>query len=99
MKNEPPAPASTHSFKTIKDVETHAKTRMEKALGDLQHEMAGARTGRASVSLLDNIRADFYGTPPPLNQVGTLHVPEPSLITEAPWHPSQIDAIVKPSRA
>jgi ribosome recycling factor len=99
MKNEPPAPASAHAFKTVKDVEAHAKTRMEKALGDLQHEMAGVRTGRASVSLLDNIRVDFYGTPTPLNQVGTLHVPEPSLITVAPWDPSQIGAIEKAIRA
>ena len=95
MKNEPPA----HNFQTIKDVETHAKTRMEKALSDQQHEMAGVRTGRASVSLLDNIRVDFYGTPAPLNQVGTLHVPEPSLITVAPWDPSQIGAIEKAIRA
>jgi ribosome recycling factor len=99
MKNEPPAPASAHSFQSVKDVEAHAKTRMEKALSDLQHEMAGVRTGRASVSLLDNIRVDFYGTPTPLNQVGTLHVPEPSLITVAPWDPSQIGAIEKAIRA
>ena len=99
MKNEPPAPASTHAFQSVKDVETHAKTRMEKALSDLQHEMANVRTGRASVSLLDHIRVDFYGTPTPLNQVGTLHVPEPSLITVAPWDPSQIAGIEKAIRA
>jgi ribosome recycling factor len=99
MKNEPPAPVSAHSFQSVKDVEAHAKTRMDKALGDLQHEMAGVRTGRASVSLLDNIRVDFYGTPTPLNQVGTLHVPEPSLITVSPWDPSQIAAIEKAIRA
>ncbi len=50
---------------------------MEKALADLQHAMAAIRTGRASVSLLDNIRVDYYGTPTPLNQVANLHVPEP----------------------
>ncbi|MDP8983109.1 MAG: ribosome recycling factor [Acidobacteriota bacterium] len=72
---------------------------MEKALSDLQHEMANVRTGRASVSLLDHIRVDFYGTPTPLNQVGTLHVPEPSLITVAPWDPSQIAGIEKAIRA
>src|SRR5260370_3746109 len=99
MKNEPPAPASAHAFKTVKDVETHANTRMEKALSDLQHEIAGVRTGRASVSLLDNIRVDFYGTPTPLNQVGTLHVPEPSLITAAPSDRSQIGAIATAIRA
>jgi len=72
---------------------------MEKALSDLQHEMAGIRTGRASVSLLDPIRVDYYGTPTPLNQLATLHVPEPSLITVQPWDVSQIGAIEKAIRA
>ena len=54
---------------------------MERAVSDLQHAMASIRTGRASVSLLDGIKADYYGTPTPLNQLATLHVPEPSLIT------------------
>ena len=57
------------------------------------------RTGRASVSLFDPIRVDYYGTPTPLNQVATLHVPEPSLITIQPWDVSQIGAIEKAIRA
>ena len=85
MKNEPQATQTAISFKTVKEIETSAKTRMEKALADLQHDMAAVRTGRASVSLLDNVRADYYGTPTPLNQLATLHVPEPSLITVQPW--------------
>jgi ribosome recycling factor len=68
---------------------------MEKVLSDLQHEMAGIRTGRASVSLFDHIRVDYYGTPTPLNQLATLHVPEPSLVTIQPWDVSQIGAIEK----
>ena len=72
---------------------------MEKVLADLQHDMAGVRTGRASVSLLDNVRADYYGTPTPLNQLATLHVPEPSLITVQPWDVSQIGVIEKAIRA
>jgi len=72
---------------------------MEKVLGDLQHAMAGIRTGRASVALLDPVRADYYGTPMPLNQVATLHVPEPNLITVQPWDLSQIGAIEKAIRA
>ena len=51
------------------------------------------------MSLLDNIRADYYGTPTPLNQVATLHVPEPTLITMQPWDVSQIGAIEKAIRA
>jgi ribosome recycling factor len=83
---------------TLKDIETSAKQRMDKVLADMQHAMASVRTGRASVSLLDNIRVDYYGTPTPLNQVGTLHVPEPSMITVQPWDVSQIGAIEKAIR-
>jgi ribosome recycling factor len=72
---------------------------MEKAVGDLQHAMASIRTGRASVSLLDHIRVDYYGTPTPINQVANLHVPEPTLITVQPWDVSQIGAIEKAIRA
>lgn len=99
MKNEPHATQTAHNFQTVKEVEAAAKTRMEKVLADLQHDMAGIRTGRASVSLLDSVRADYYGTPTPLNQLATLHVPEPSLITLQPWDASQIGALEKAIRA
>ncbi|MGE5571172.1 MAG: ribosome recycling factor [Rhodospirillales bacterium] len=72
---------------------------MEKVLSDLQHALAIIRTGRASVSLLDPIRVDYYGTPTPLNQVATLHVPEPSLITVQPWDITQLGAIEKAIRS
>lgn len=72
---------------------------MEKVLSDLQHEMATIRTGRASISLFDHIRVDYYGTLTPLNQLATLHVPEPSLITVQPWDVSQIGAIEKSIRS
>ncbi len=74
------------------------KSRMEKAVSDLQHEMATIRTGRASLGLLDNIRVDYYSTPTPLNQLANLHVPEPSMITIQPWDVSQIGAIEKAIR-
>jgi ribosome recycling factor len=100
MKTEQPVPATTAStFKNVKEVEAGAKTRMEKALTDLQHEMGGIRTGRASVSVFDNIKVDYYGTPTPINQVANLHVPEPSLITIQPWDVSQIAVIEKAIRA
>ena len=98
MKTEPPAPAAT-TFNSIKEIEANAKTRMEKAVADLQHEMVTIRTGRASVSILDHIRVDYYGTPTPLNQLANLHVPEPSLITLQPWDNSQIGAIEKAIRS
>ena len=82
-------------FNSVKEIEASIKTRMEKALADLQHDMSTIRTGRASLSILDNLRVDYYGTPTPLNQVANLHVPEPNLITIQPWDVSQIGLIEK----
>ena len=91
-------PATTNQQKTVKDVENGAKNRMEKVLADLQHAMGNIRTGRASVNLLDSIRVDYFGTPTPVNQVGTLHVPEPFMITIQPWDSSMIGPIEKAIR-
>src|SRR6266481_6339949 len=98
MKTEShPAPGAP-AFKTVKEIEANVRTRMEKAIADLLHDMAIIRTGRASISILDHIRVDYFGTPTPLNQLGNLHVPEPSLITIQPWDVSQIGAIEKAIR-
>lgn len=83
---------------TVKDIETSARQRMEKALNDLQHALGSIRTGRANVHLLDHVRVDYYGTPTPVNQVGNLHVPEPGMITIQPWDVSQIGTIEKAIR-
>jgi ribosome recycling factor len=99
MKTDTQPESSGHAFKTVKEVEASVRTRMEKAINDLQHDMAIIRTGRASVSILDHVRVDYYGTPTPLNQLGNLHVPEPSLITVQPWDMSQIGPIEKAIRA
>ncbi len=99
MKPATPTTTSGQTFQSIKEIESHAKARMEKVLSDLQHEMASIRTGRASVGLLDSVRVDYYGTLTPLNQLATLHVPEPSLITVQPWDVSQIGAIEKAIRS
>lgn len=96
MKNEPSA---SHTFQSVKEIEGNAKSRMDKAVADLQHDMAAIRTGRANVGLLDSVRVDYYGTPTPLNQVANLHVPEPTLITIQPWDASQIGAIEKAIRS
>jgi ribosome recycling factor len=98
MKTEQHAAPSGTTFNSIKDVGANVKTRMEKVLSDLQYEMASIRTGRATLSLLDHIRVDYYGSPTPLNQVANLHVPEPSLITIQPWDVSQIGPIEKAIR-
>jgi ribosome recycling factor len=98
MKTEESAASSASVFQSVKEVEANQKARMEKALSDLQHEMASIRTGRASLGILDHIRVDYYGSPTPLNQVANLHVPEPSLITIQPWDVSQIGPIERAIR-
>ena len=93
-----PEPQTSGQFKSVKDIENNAKGRMDKVIADLQNEMAHIRTGRASVSLLDGVKIDYYGTPTPINQVGTLHVPEPFMITIQPWDASLIGLIEKAIR-
>jgi ribosome recycling factor len=69
--------------------------RMEAAIEHFKKEMAGMRTGRASVALIDAVKVDYYGTPTPLKQVANLSVPEPRMITVQPWEPSMIKDIEK----
>ncbi len=75
------------------------RQRMQKAVEDLRRELAGVRTGRASLSLFDNIVVDYYGAQTPINQVASLAVPEPSLITIQPYDISMIAAIEKSIQA
>ncbi len=77
------------------DVMKEAKGGMTKAVDSLKKELTKVRTGRASISLLDDVRIDYYGTPTPLSQVGTLAVPEPRLITIQPWEKPLIPEIEK----
>jgi len=73
--------------------EAHAREGMKGQVEHVRHELAGIRTGRASIGILDSIRVDAYGTQMPLNQVATLSVPEPTLIVANPFDPAQIAAI------
>lgn len=99
MKQEQQAAPAGSSFKSVKEVESNARTRMDKVLLELQHEMSNIRTGRANIGLLDNVRVDYYGNPTPLNQVAQLHVPEPAMITVQPYDTSLIGAIEKAIRS
>jgi ribosome recycling factor len=83
----------------IKETMAQTRVRMGKALEDFRHELASVRTGRASTALLDHIKVDYYGTPTPLNQVATLGVPEPSLLTLQPWDATLLAAIDKAIRS
>lgn len=88
----------SQNFQSVKEVENSAKTRMEKALSDMQHSISQMRTGRASVNLLEPVKVDAYGSLNPLNHVATLHVPEPAMITVQPFDASLIGAIEKAIR-
>jgi ribosome recycling factor len=96
MKHEQQAATPGGSkFQSIKEVEADARSRMEKVLVDLQHELTTVRTGRASLSLLDSVRVEAYGSMVPLNEIAQLHVPEPAMITVQPWDSSMLAAIEK----
>lgn len=79
----------------IDEVKSEASAGMEKSIDALKRDLGKVRTGRASLSLLDDVRVDYYGTPTPLSQVGTLAVPEPRLITIQPWEKNLIPEIEK----
>ena len=79
----------------MKEILSETKQRMRKTLEDLTMDLPTIRTGRASVHLLDQVSVDYYGNPTPVNQLATLHAPEPSLITVQPYDTSQIDQIEK----
>ena len=78
-----------------KDVINDMKLHMEKTIDALRREFAKVRTGRATTSLLDDVRVDYYGTPTPVSQLATLAVPEPRTITLQPWESKLIPAIEK----
>ena len=77
------------------EVLSEARAAMDKAVKALRKEMTKVRTGRASTSLLDDVRVDYYGVPTPLSQVATLSAPEPRLITVQPWEKNLIPDIEK----
>ena len=82
-----------------KDVIKEARVRMDGVIDDFKRKIAAVRTGRAAVSILDNVIVEYYGTPTPLNQLASVHVPEPQLLTVQPWDQTQIAAIEKAIRA
>src|SRR5437667_7375130 len=83
----------------LKGLYAEVNKRMHAALEHLQHEFAGVRSGRASVTMLDGVHVEAYGARMPLNQVAGLSVPEPSLIVAQPFDPSQMKAIEAAIRA
>src|SRR5215470_5022519 len=83
----------------IKDIINDARRRMDSAVEDARKKLAAVRTGRASVSLLDNVTVEAYGTQMPLNQLATIHAPEATMLTVQPFDPTQLGPIEKAIRA
>src|SRR5215211_6561067 len=82
-----------------KDVIKEARPKMEAVIEDVRRKLATVRTGRAAVSLLDAVMVEYYGTPTPLSQMASVHVPEPQMLTVQPWDQTQLGAIEKAIRA
>jgi len=86
-------------FNDLKGMFAEVKTRMDAAIERVRRDMAGVRTGRATVSILDNVQVEAYGSKMPINQVASLSVPEPALIVAQPFDPSVIKELEKAIRS
>jgi ribosome recycling factor len=82
-----------------KDVIKDTRPRMDTVIEDFRRKIATVRTGRAAVSLLDNIMVDYYGSMTPLTQLASVHAPEAQMLTVQPWDQSQVGAVEKAIRA
>ena len=76
-------------------VTNETKPKMDAVVEDFKRKLSNVRTGRATVGLLDTVMVDYYGTPTPLNQMASVAVPEPQLLTIQPWDISQVNAVEK----
>jgi ribosome recycling factor len=81
-----------------KDIIKETRPRMDTVIEDFRRKLATIRTGRAAVSLLDTVLVDYYGTMTPLNQMASVHAPEPQMLTVQPWDQSQLGAVEKAIR-
>jgi ribosome recycling factor len=89
----------TTTIVTTKDAMAAAKTRMEKAVDDFRKELASVRTGRANAAILDHVRVDYHGTPMPVNQLGSVMIPDASMLVITPWDPGAVPLIDKAIRS
>lgn len=79
----------------VQDIEWDASERMQKAVNHVREELARIRTGKASPSILDFIKVDYYGTPTPLKQIAGIHAPEPRLLVVMPYDKGMLAAVEK----
>ena len=79
----------------LEDVLNEMRGNMEQSIEAMRQALVKVRTGRASIGILDGIMVDYYGTPTPLNQLATLSVPEPRLLSIQPWDKGAFSPIEK----
>jgi ribosome recycling factor len=84
---------------STKEAMIAARTRMDKAIEDFRKELGTIRTGRANASILEQVRVDYHGTPMPVNQLGTITVPDATMLMIAPWDPGAVPLIDKAIRS
>ena len=80
---------------SVDTVTSETKPKMDAVVEDFKRKLSNVRTGRATVGLLDTVMVDYYGTPTPLNQMASVAVPEPQLLTVQPWDMTQLGAVEK----
>jgi ribosome recycling factor len=93
------APSAIASIPALREVYTQLKSRMDKAVEDFRTNLAAARTGRATIHMLDPVRVPAYGSEMPLNQVATVHAPESQMLTVQPYDPGLMGEIEKAIRS
>jgi ribosome recycling factor len=93
------APSAIAGIPALREVYTQLKGRMDKAVEDFRTNLAAARTGRATIHMLDPVRVPAYGSEMPLNQVATVHAPESQMLTVQPYDPSLMAEIEKAIRS
>ena len=80
---------------SVQDVVKETGPKMEAVIEDFKRRLSNVRTGRATIGLLDAVMVDYYGTPTPLNQMASVAVPEPQMMTVTPWDATQLAAVEK----
>jgi len=83
----------------LKELSADLRRRMDQAVAGFQTNLASARTGRASVHMLDSVRVDYYGTPTPISQIAQVSAPEAQLILISPWDPTVLKEVEKAIQA
>jgi ribosome recycling factor len=83
----------------VKDVLRQLDSKMKNSMEHFRRDLSKLRTGRANIGIFEDIKVDYYGSPTPINQVATIGIPDPTLITIQPWDPSLLEALDKAVRA